>query len=61
MNKDRKISVVGKRICFVAGTLSAVCLVYWLVKALAFDRVNLIAILSSMCAALFLLVAGLRK
>ncbi len=61
MKKDRKITVSGKRICFVAGTLSALCLIYWLVRALAFDDVNLIAIISSMCLALYLLMFGLRK
>lgn len=61
MKNDRKISVSGKRICFVAGILSAICLGYWLVRALAFDDVNLIAILSSMCVALYLLIFALRK
>lgn len=61
MKKDRKNNCLRKKICFVAGTLSALCLVYWLFRALVFEDVNLIAIISSMCLALYLLMFGLRK
>ncbi len=54
IKKDKKVIITGKNICFVAGILSLIVGVYWLIRALFYDDTNLIAMLSSMCIALYL-------
>lgn len=54
IKKDKKVIITGKKICLVAGILSGICGLYWLVKALFYDDSNLPALLSSIAMALFL-------
>ncbi len=42
-------------ICLVAGILSLIVGVYWLIRALFYDDTNLIAMLSSICIAIYLI------
>lgn len=56
IKKDKKVIITGKKICLVAGILSGICGMYWLVKALFYNETNLPAILSSIAIALFLTV-----
>lgn len=49
-------------ICLVAGILSLIVGVYWLIRALFYDDTNLIAMLSSICIAIYLITyAGKRS
>ncbi|MDO4319532.1 MAG: hypothetical protein Q4C34_03050, partial [Bacteroidales bacterium] len=61
IKKDKKVIITGKNICFVAGILSLLVGVYWLVRALFYDGTNLIAMLSSMCIALYLITFSGRR
>ena len=54
IKKDKKVIITGKKICLVAGILSGICGLYWLVKTLFYDDSNLPALLSSIAMALFL-------
>ena len=59
--KEKKIRISGRIICFAAGMLSAVAGVYWLIRALFYDDVHLIEMLSIICVALYLFtIAGKR-
>ncbi len=62
IKKDKKLIITGKTICLVTGILSLIVGVYWLIRALFYDDTNLIAILSSICIALYLITyAGKRS
>ena len=62
IKKDKKTIITGKMICLVAGILSLIVGVYWLIRALFYDDTNLIAMLSSICIALYLITyAGKRS
>lgn len=62
IKKDKKIIITRKTICLVAGILSLIVGVYWLIRALFYDDTNLIAMLSSICVALYLITyAGKRS
>ena len=61
IKKDKKVIITGKNICFVAGILSLVVGIYWLIRALFYDYTNLIAMLSSMCIALYLIIYSGRR
>ena len=62
IKKDNKIIITGKRICLVAGIISLTAGVYWIIRALFYDDTNLIAMLSSICIALYLITyAGKRS
>lgn len=61
IKKDKKVIITGKNICFVAGILSLIVGIYWLVRALFYDDTNLIALLSSMCIALYLITYRSRR
>ena len=54
IKNNKKVIITGKKICLVAGILSGICGIYWLVKALFYDDTNLPALLSSIAMALFL-------
>lgn len=54
IKNDKKIIITGKKVCLVAGTLSGICGIYWLARALFYDDTNLPAILSTTAIALFL-------
>lgn len=61
IKKGNKVIITGKNICFVAGILSLIVGVYWLIRALFYDDTNLIAMLSSMCTALYLITYAGRR
>lgn len=61
IKEDKKVIISGKTVCLIAGILSAICGVYWLVKALFFDDTNLPAILSSIAIALFMTLYSQKK
>lgn len=61
IKKDKKVIITGKNICFVAGILSLIVGVYWLIRALFYDDANLIVMLSSMCIALYLITYAGRR
>lgn len=54
IKNNKKIVVTGKTICMVAECFSAICALYWFIKALAFNDTNFPAIVSSCAIALFL-------
>lgn len=61
IKKDKTVIITGKNICFVAGILSLIVGVYWLIRALFYDDTNLIVMLSSMCIALYLITYAGRR
>jgi len=61
IKNNKKVIMTGKKICLVAGILSGICGVYWLVKALFYDDTNLPAILSSIAMALFLTLFAQKR
>ena len=62
IKKDKKTIITGKMICLVAGILSLIVGVYWLIRALFYDDTNLSAMLSSICIAIYLITyAGKRS
>ena len=61
IKKDKKVIITGKNICFVAAILSLIVGIYWVVRALFYDDTNLIAMLSSMCIALYLITYSGRR
>lgn len=61
IKKDKKVIITGKNICFVAGILSLIVGVYWLIRALFYDDTNLIVMLSSMCIAHYLITYAGRR
>ncbi len=61
IKKDKKVIITGKKICLVAGILSGICGLYWLVKALFYDDSNLPALLSSIAMALFLTLYAQKR
>ncbi len=60
IKKNNKVVITGRTICLVVGLLAAVCGIYWLVRALVVDDVNLPAMLSSITCSLFLMTYYLR-
>lgn len=60
IKNDKKVIITGKNVCLVAGILSGICGIYWLVRALFYDDTNLQAILSSITIALFLTIYAQR-
>lgn len=58
---DKKTVVTGRQICMVAGILSCICGIYWLIRALAFDDTNLPAMLGSIACGLFLTLYGGKR
>jgi hypothetical protein len=61
IKKDKKTIITGKTICLVAGILSLIVGIYWLIRALFYDDTNLIAMLSSICIALYLIIYAGRR
>ena len=61
IKKDKKTIITGKTICLVAGILSLIVGIYWLIRALFYDATNLIAMLSSICIALYLIIYAGRR
>lgn len=58
---DNKVVITGKKVCMVAGILSGLCGIYWLIKALFYEDTNLPAILSSIAIALFLTLYAQKR
>lgn len=58
---NKKVIITGKKVCMVAGILSGICGIYWLVKALFYDDSNLPALLSSIATALFLTLFAQKR
>lgn len=61
IKKDRRVVISGRSICMVVGILSAICGIYWLVKASFCDETNLPALLSSIVIALFLTLYAAKR
>ena len=61
IKNDKKIIITGKKVCLVAGTLSGICGIYWLARALFYDDTNLPAILSTTAIALFLTLYAQKR
>ncbi len=61
IRKNSRIVVTGKSICFVAGIISALCGLYWLIQAIVYDNTNLPMILSSTAVGLYLTVYATKK
>lgn len=61
IKNDNKVVITGKKVCMVAGILSGICGIYWLIKALFYEDTNLPAILSSIAIALFLTLYAQKR
>mgnify|MGYP006909795606 FL=1 len=61
IKNDNKVVITGKKVCMVAGILSGLCGIYWLIKALFYEDTNLPAILSSIAIALFLTLYAQKR
>lgn len=61
IKNDKKVVITGKKICLVAGILTGICGIYWLVRALFYDDTNLPALLSSFAMALFLTLYAQKR
>jgi|GEM_PF-1873612 len=61
IRKNSRIVVTGKSICFVAGIISVLCGLYWLIQAIVYDNTNLPMILSSTAVGLYLTVYATKK
>lgn len=61
IKNNRRIIVSGRGVCLVAGIISSLCGLYWLVRALAFDDTNLPAMLSAISCGLLLTLYGRRR
>lgn len=58
---EKKIRKSGRIICLAAGMLSAVAGVYWLIRAIFYEDVHMIEMLSSICVALYLVTIANRR
>ena len=61
IKNNKRVIVSGRMICLIAGILTAICGIYWIVKALVCDETNLPAILGSTTIALFLTLYGTKR
>lgn len=61
IKNDNKVVITGKKVCMMAGILSGICGIYWLIKALFYEDTNLPAILSSVAIALFLTLYAQKR
>lgn len=61
IKNDNKVVITGKKVCMMAGILSGICGIYWLIKALFYEDTNLPAILSSIAIALFLTLYAQKR
>ncbi len=59
--KEKKIRISGRTICYTAGVLSAAAGIYWLIRALFYDDVHLMEMLSSIFVALYLVLIAVRR
>lgn len=56
IKNDNKTIITGRKICMAVGMLSAICGIYWLVKALFYDEAELEPMLLSFAISLLLTV-----
>lgn len=61
IKNDNKVVITSKKVCMMAGILSGICGIYWLIKALFYKDTNLPAILSSIAIALFLTLYAQKR
>lgn len=61
IKNDKKVVITSKKVCMMAGILSGICGIYWLIKALFYEDTNLPAILSSIAIALFLTLYAQKR
>lgn len=61
IKNDNKVVITGKKVCMMAGILSGICGIYWLIKALFYEDTNLPAILSCVAIALFLTLYAQKR
>lgn len=61
IKNDNKVVITSKKVCMMAGILSGICGIYWLIKALFYEDTNLPAILSSIAIALFLTLYAQKR
>lgn len=61
IKKNSRIVVTGSSICFIAGIISALCGVYWLIQAIFYDNTNLPMILSSIAVGLYLTMFAAKR
>lgn len=61
IKNNKRVIVSGRTFCQIAGILTAICGIYWIVKALVFDETNLPAILGCPTIALFLTLYGTKR
>lgn len=61
IKNDNKVVITSKKVYMMAGILSGICGIYWLIKALFYEDTNLPAILSSIAIALFLTLYAQKR
>ena len=61
IKKNSRIVVTGSSICFIAGIISALCGLYWLIQAIFYDNTNLAMILSSIVVGLYLTMFAAKR
>lgn len=61
IKKNSRIVVTGSSICFIAGIISALCGLYWLIQAIFYDNTNLPMILSSIAVGLYLMMFATNR
>lgn len=61
IKNDNKVVITSKKVCMMAGILSGICGIYWLIKALFYEDTNLPAILSSIAIALILTLYAQKR
>lgn len=61
IKKNSRIVVTGSSICFIAGIISALCGLYWLIQAIFYDNTNLPMILSSIVVGLYLTMFAAKR
>jgi hypothetical protein len=61
IKNDNKVVITSKKVYMMAGILSGICGIYWLIKALFYEDTNLPAILSCVAIALFLTLYAQKR
>lgn len=61
IRKNSRIVVTGRSICFVAGIISTLCGLYWLIQAIVYGNSNLPMILSSTAVGLYLTMYATKR
>ncbi|MDE5629328.1 MAG: hypothetical protein K2I69_07185 [Muribaculaceae bacterium] len=61
IKKNNKTLLTGNKICFAAGIILAVCGIYWIVQAIAFNNTHFPELLISVFVSLFLITRGIKR